>query len=645
MSFLAHRLHTCIAAGILCISIATVFCSSAWAAEPKRVLVLHSFGPGAKPWTDYARAIRLELSRQSPSPLNLYEYSLVGTRASEGNSEGPFAEYLRALFGNDAPDLILSIGAPAAGFVQRHRQKLFPDAPMLLTVVDQRRVQYSVLTDNDTVAAVSIDYLAAFENILRILPETKVVAVVTGSSPIEKYWKQEIASGTKSLADRLTLKWYDHLSFEDILKDAASLPPRSAIFWELMIIDAAGVVHEEGRALSQLYSVANAPIFSYTDAFFGREIVGGPHVPVDEAGKQVAEVAIRILGGEKAGDIKVSPVGMGVPKYDWRELQRWGIDESRLPPGSEIHYRPPSPWKLYQWYLVGIGVAILLQALIIHWLLYERRRRRLSEARTRESLAELAHVNRMATAGELSASIAHEVAQPLAGIVASANAGMRWLSSATPDLDRARSALAHIAGAGRRANEVVRSVRTIFDKQNQAHKPITVSNLVFRTLVLIRPELEKHQIGLETGLSTQLPHVMGDAVQLQQVFLNLFTNSIDSMASIEGRPRILRVKADSSRDGEILISIEDTGHGFNPDVADRLFEPLFTTKAQGMGVGLSICRSIIRAHGGRIWASSDGKSGATFQITLPIATSTQGGVSAQVEDHWRGAVAGSMQVK
>jgi signal transduction histidine kinase len=354
--------------------------AAATAAEPKRVMLLHSFGPDVKPWSDYARAIRTELNRQSPWPLDLHEHSLVTARFSGESAEVAFVEYLRALFAERRLDLIVSIGAPAAGFVQRHRQHLFSTVPMVLTVVDQRRVQYSVLTANDTVVAVAINYLRAFENILRILPDTKTVSVVVGSSPVEKYWKEEIGNEVKPLSNRISLTWYNELSFEDILKHAAALPLQSAIFWELMVVDAAGVQHEEGRALTRLHAVANAPIFSYTDAFFGREIVGGPHVPVLEVGRQTAEVAVRILHGENAGDIKVPPIGFGTPKYDWRQMQRWGVSESRLPPGSEIHFRDPSAWERYRLHVLAISSAILLQAALILWLLYERHQRQRSEA-------------------------------------------------------------------------------------------------------------------------------------------------------------------------------------------------------------------------------------------------------------------------
>jgi len=287
------------AAAIAVFLVGWLACTVASAAEPKRVMLLHSFGRDLKPWSEYAKEIRAELNRQSQAPLNIYEHSLELARSSDENPEGPFVEYLHSLYAKQPFDLIVSIGAPAAAFVQRHRQRLFPEAPMLLTVVDQRRVQYSALAANDAVVAVAIDYYSAVDNILRVLPDTKHLTVIVGTSPIEQFWKETIGKDTKPFSDRISFAWTDGLSFEDILKQASSLPPNSAIFWELMLVDAAGIVHDEGTALARLHSVANAPIFSYTDAFFGREIVGGPQVPVLEHGRKVAEVAHRILAARK----------------------------------------------------------------------------------------------------------------------------------------------------------------------------------------------------------------------------------------------------------------------------------------------------------------------------------------------------------
>ena len=327
-------------------------CPAGFAAESKRVMLLHSFGRDFKPWSEYAKSIRSELVRQSPWPLDIVEHSLITARFSNESPEAPFVEYLRAQYTEHPLDLIVSIGAPAAAFVQRHRQRLFATTPMVFTAVDQRRVQYSSLTANDAVVALRINYLSAFENILQVLPDTNDVVVVVGSSPIEKFWKEAIGKEVEPLANRIKLSWTDELSFEALLKRASALPPHTPIFWELMIVDAAGVVHEGDEPLRRLHAVANAPIFSYDESFFGNAIVGGPLLLAADTGRLTAAAAIRILNGEKPGEIRTL-VQFASPVFDWREMQRWGISESRLPPGSEIMFRNPTTWEQYRAYILA----------------------------------------------------------------------------------------------------------------------------------------------------------------------------------------------------------------------------------------------------------------------------------------------------
>src|SRR5262245_12958773 len=369
---------------------------TAAAEDTKRVVLLHSFGRDFKPWSEYSRAIRSELERQSPWRLEISDHSLMTARFSDANPEVPFVEYLRAVFVKHAPHLIVSIGAPAAAFVQRHRPDLFANIPMIFTAVDERRVQFTTLTADDAVVAVRINYLAAFENILRVLPTTKHVTVVVGTSAIEQLWKEEIGKEVEPPTRRLSVTWTDVFSFDELLKHAAKLPRNSAIFWELMIVDAAGVAHEGNTALARLHAVANAPIFSYDEAFFGREIVGGPLLTVHDTSRQTAAVSVRILGGEKAGSIKTPAVQFATPRFDMRELQRWGISESRLPPGSEVHFREPTAWERYRWQLIAIIAGLLLQAAMIMALLAERHGRQKAEIEARVRMLEVMHLNRSA---------------------------------------------------------------------------------------------------------------------------------------------------------------------------------------------------------------------------------------------------------
>jgi len=607
-----------IAVATICSLMMQLFvCLPVSAAEPKQVMLLYSFGKDFKPWSAYATSIRAELNRQSPWPLDITEYSLVSARSGDEDPETPFVEYLRATFAKRPLDLIVSVGAPAARFVQRHRQQLFATTPMVLMAVDERRVQYSSLTSNDTVVAVRINYLAAVENILRVLPDTKDVTVVVGTSPVEKFWKEAIGKELEPLANRIRLSWTDHLSFEEFLKQARTLPPNSAIFWELMIVDAAGVVHEGGTALSRLHAVANAPIFSYDESFFGREIVGGPLLLVADSSRQTAAVAARILNGEKAGEIRVPPVQFASPMFDWREMQRWGIGENRLPPGSQIYFRDPTLWSQYRWLLILIASVILTEAALIIGLLYEHRRRRVAEVQSFQRMSELAHLNRLATAGELSASIAHEVKQPLAAMVAQSGAAMRWLAQKTPNLAEARAALGKIQVAGDRASQVVENLRSMFRKESSERRPLDVNSLIENVLGLTRREAQKHGVEVQVSLfEGPMPETSGDQAQLEQVFLNLIMNAIEAMGSSTSDVRTLEIKSAASDTGDVLVTVADSGPGVPVEKFDKIFDAFFTTKPEGMGMGLSICRSIVDAHGGRLWASR-GDRGLTFYVWLP----------------------------
>jgi PAS domain S-box-containing protein len=240
-----------------------------------------------------------------------------------------------------------------------------------------------------------------------------------------------------------------------------------------------------------------------------------------------------------------------------------------------------------------------------------------AEEQLRASRRELAQVSRQMTVGAMTASIAHEVNQPLAAIVANANAGLRWLARAEPDLDEVHSALGRIIKDGHRAGDVIVSIRSMFQKDCCQMSPVKVNDLVGEVLALVHGELESHQISGQNEMVDGLPRVMAERVQLQQVLLNLVTNAIEAMSSIADRERVLAIRSRACEPDHVLITVEDSGTGIDPSQMDRIFDPFFTTKAQGMGMGLSICRSIIESHGGQLWASARSPHGSTFCVKLP----------------------------
>jgi signal transduction histidine kinase len=602
-----------LAAVIVCLL--PVLSLPARAEEARQVMLLYSFGKDFKPWSAYAAALPSELRQRSRWPLDITEYSLVSARSGDEAPEGPFVDYLHAVFANKPLDLIVAVGAPAAQFVQRNREKLFAATPMVFTAVEQRRLDYSSLTANDAVVAVRINYLAAFQNILQVLPDTRDVMVVVGASPLEKFWKNAIGEELKPLAERIRLTWTDDLSFDALLEKASTLPPHTAIFWELMIVDAAGGVHEGGAAMSRLRAVANAPIFSYDESFFGQDIVGGPLLLVADSTRQTAAVAARILEGERPGNIKIAPVEFASPVFDWRQMQRWGIGESRLPIGSRIFFRDPPLWSKYWWQLALVAAIILTEAALIASLLHERRRRRVAEAVSYRRMTELAHLNRVATAGELSASIAHEVKQPLAAMVAQSSAALRWLGQNSPDLDEARAALRKIALAGERASQIVENLRSMFRKENEIRRPVNINAVIRGVLLLTEREAREHDVIVLTTFSSAEPRTVGDQAQLEQVFINLVMNAIEALGQMTGTDRVLEIKTETSGD-KVVVAVADNGPGIDGDSVDRIFDPFFTTKPKGMGMGLSICRSIVESHHGSLRAARRVR-GMAFYVSLP----------------------------
>jgi signal transduction histidine kinase len=591
------------------------------ATEAKHVMLLHSYGRDFIPWSDYSNAIRAELARQSPWPIEVSDHSLMSARNSDGDSERPFVEYLRAYYAKKLPDLIVSIGAPAAAFVQRHRQQLFPGSPMLLTAVEQRRVDYSSLSASDTVVAVQNDFIVFMGNILQVLPETQTVAIVNGSSPSEKFWRQELERELKPFESRISFVWWSGLSFDNMLAQASSLPPRSVIFWQTLNVDAAGISHEGSAAFDRLRAVANAPIFSYQGSFFGRQIVGGPMHSVEDASREAASVAIRMLVGEDPSSIHPKPMRFAQPKYDWREMQRWGISEDRLPPGSQIYFREATAWQQYRWQIMAVGAAILLQAALISWLIYEHRRRHIAEVLALSQMSELQQMDRVATAGELSASIAHEVNQPLTGISILATAALKMLARDKPDLAKTRAALTQIVDATHEASELVTSVRAMFAKEPGKRVPLDVNALIRSVLAILRVELQRDRVEIQLQLDPALPPVECERVQLQQVLVNLIKNAIEAMHA--EAPRVLCIRTSLTQPHMVNVSVEDTGCGVDEASLDRLFKPLVTTKEKGMGMGLAICHSIVTSHKGRIWASAAVGKGSVFNFELPETAGAQ----------------------
>ncbi len=263
----------------------------------------------------------------------------------------------------------------------------------------------------------------------------------------------------------------------------------------------------------------------------------------------------------------------------------------------------------------------------------ENHERKQTEEALRQAQADLAHANRVSSMGELTASLAHEVNQPIAAAITDANTCLRWLSRDQPDLEEARAAASRIVQDGRRAGEIVNRVRLLFKKGTLQPELVDLNEIIREMMLLLYSEATKFTVLVRAELAADLPQVTGDRVQLQQVLMNLMMNSIDAMKEVDGT-RELTLKSQRGENGQVLILVTDTGEGLPPEQPDKIFEAFFTTKTHGTGMGLRISRSIIESHGGHLWAADNSPRGATFQFTLPVTVTAPTGSSA---DPLRGA--------
>ncbi len=264
--------------------------------------------------------------------------------------------------------------------------------------------------------------------------------------------------------------------------------------------------------------------------------------------------------------------------------------------------------------------VFLVATLLITGLMEIKRRVEESRARDQEALrqaqTDLAHVNRVTTMGELTASLAHEVNQPIAAAVTDANTCMRWLTRDHPDVEEARQAASRVIKDATRAAEIISRIRLLFKKGAPQQELVDVNEVIREMVVLLRNEASRYSISLRTELVADLPQVMGDRVQLQQVLMNLMNNGIDAMKDVAAT-RELALKSQRAGNGELMVSVSDTGVGLPPQQADQIFNAFFTTKVDGTGMGLRISRSIVESHGGRLWAANNSPRGASFHLTLP----------------------------
>jgi signal transduction histidine kinase len=540
--------------------------------------------------------------------------------------QSPLRDFLARKYTSPRFDLLIAIASSAVRFARAYAPELFPGVPILCWGPERAIEGWGAGGPPFTAVVFRHDAAATIEFLLELQPETRRLVVVTGASPhddpsVEANVRQVLSA----YQDRLTVTWFRGHPLEEVAKRVASLPDRTAILYLSMHGDGAGRRLVNVEAMTSIARSAAAPTYVLMASLLGAGAVGGVVGDQHAMAREAGEVAVRVLRGTDVRDIPIRHVSQ-VPMVDWRELRRWDIAEGRLPPGTAVLYREPALWETHRWRILGFLAVCIGQAVLIFALLMQRRRRRRAESLSNAVLAslqeqrrQLAHLGRVAMLGELTGALAHELNQPLTTILSAAQAARRVLAMPHPDLEELRECVDDIQSADRRAGDVIASLRRMLRRTETRLHPVDINEVVREVIALAHGDFVVRGIEVLLRLDDGLPAVAADRVQLQQVLLNLILNGCDAMAN-DTAQKELTVTSARDAEGRVVVRVSDRGTGIPSDAVDRIFEPFFTSKREGIGLGLAICRTIASAHGGRLWATNnDAGRGATLHLALPCS--------------------------
>ena len=690
------------------------------------------------------QVLRDELGVNDPrAGIHYYTEFLENARFPAPHQEERFASFLRDRYASIKVDVVIALDPVAAQFLAAYRDRIFPGAQVAFARIREEALARLKLPADFRGTPHHLDARPTVELALRLRPGTREFVIVTGTSVVDQGWQEKLKAACAEVAPGVKTRMLTGLAIDDIVTAVSRLPRDAFILTGTFRRDGAGVAFPGvGPLLDKLRPVAPVPILHALESAVGRGALGSVSPPVESGPRQAAAVAEQFLAGVTPAAIVLPPPVQQVPFIDWRELRRWDIPESRLPPDAVVRFREPTFWDQYRYHVVAVALAVLLQTVVVVLLLVQRRRRarverqlrqneqsmklaadaadlaawsweieddrverlippldgrtgprsglagfldtihehdreavertiqralhgdgtyeieyrvldtndtirwiagrgcvervngaprrmlgvtldvtarKLAELEVEHQRHELAHLSRVAVVGELSGSIAHELNQPLAAILSNAQAAQMFIRQDPVDLVELGEILDDIVENDKHAGAIIRGLRKMLKNDESASEVLLANELVSTVLRLMRNDLLNRDVTVEVQLAPGSPAIRGDRVQLQQVLMNLLLNACDAMASLPKAGRMLRVGVEVL-DTKVGVKVSDSGSGVDESLKHQIFMPFHTTKSDGLGLGLAICKSIIDSHHGTLRVENNAQGGATFAFILAAET-------------------------
>lgn len=582
---------------------------------PIRILLIHPSDlmlPGA---ALQDRITREAIAAAVATPIDFYSEAFDMYRVPDLSQQQKFIDFLQHKYGLRPPQLIVAHG-PMHELVKRHAAALWPGIPMMFVDVGAHRISEGAIPAGIPYTSTQMDVRGTVELALRLHPHTRRVLIVAGNASYDRDALARALRELKGLEQRVRIELLTDLSVREMMARLSALQADAIVLHLTVHTDVAGNAYVGRELAAELARVSAVPMYSFYDTYMGHGVVGGNLMNREGQRPAIGEIARRLIRGEAAADLPITATAPAICTVDWRQVQRWRIDESLIPQQCRVVFREASFWQRHSIWLIAGGLALLLQvAWLFAWRLQRQQRRR-AEHTARQRTSELTHAARLGTMGGLMATITHEISQPLMSILTNAAAGERMIASGQHDMEEIRGILADIRCDDTRAGLLISHLREFMKKREVSMEPVRINEVVAKVQKIVESAARRHQVEVVAVIDANAPQVAGDAVHLQQVLLNLAMNGIEAMSTQEEQRRTLTFLTACTPQQGVEVAVSDTGGGIPPEQLTRLFEPFYSTKTDGMGIGLSIARSIVDAHGGRIWAESN-EHGATMRFTIP----------------------------
>ncbi len=618
-----HRLVTLLAVGWLCLLAPAGRAQSAGdtgGPRPQRVLLVFSESRDLPGNVLMEQSVRAEMLSHGTNHIEFFTESMDAAHFPSPVYYRLFGDYIRDKYAGQRLDLVMLFMARNYRLASELSTVPDPSVPRVYVVVNDLDLPEPSPARPFTGIFQRFDVSATIKFIFQLQPDTRRVVVIGGTSPADQAVLQRIEAIARPVAG-VDFEYWTNRPMADVYQAAQALPADTVILLAGVQQDADGQPLYTSQVVRTLAPAANVPVYVLGAGSIGSGALGGQVVDFEELGTDAGALASRVLAGTPVSRIPIAVQSNGVPMVDWRALQRWHINHGRLPANCVVRYQPHSLWADHWRLILFIATGFLVQAITIAALLVQRRRQQRAEAEILRQRAELAHVSRVSMMGQLASALTHELNQPLGAILRNAEAAEVYLQSDQPNLAEVRAILTDIRRDDKRAGNVIDGMRSLFKRQQVTRDTLDLADLVADTIAMARPDAAARHVKLKVELPPHLPPTRGDRVHIQQVLLNLILNGMDAMNTLPHAQRSLVVALAETRNGNLRVSVTDGGTGVAPDHAGRVFEPFFSTKSNGMGMGLAISKTIIEAHGGDIWMTSSGTQGTTFTFILPPAGS------------------------